>query len=86
MADRLAAAGAGRTCPVLPAGAVGGSYLVPYSFRRLDAFDGYQSGMPSPGYYQQLWEGGPQHAAAGSSPSRSPAGCASASSGCRRPT
>ena len=32
----------------LPAGAVGGSYLVPFSFRRLDAFDGYQSGMPSP--------------------------------------
>lgn len=49
--------------PALPEDAVGGSYLVPYSFRRLDAFDGYQSGMPSPEYYQQLWEGGPQHAA-----------------------
>ena len=40
------------------------SYLVPYSFRRLDAFDGYQSGMPSPAYYQKLWELGPRGAAA----------------------
>ena len=51
--------------PGLPEGAAGGSYLVPYSFRRLDAFDGYQSGMPSPGYYQRLWEAGPQAAADG---------------------
>ena len=49
--------------PALPDGAVGGSYLVPYSFRRLDAFDGYQSGMPSPAYYQDLWDHGPQGAA-----------------------
>jgi len=49
--------------PELPVDAVGGSFLVPYSFRRLDAFDGYQSGMPSPGYYQELWESGPQTAA-----------------------
>ncbi|RZU76655.1 hypothetical protein EV384_5322 [Micromonospora kangleipakensis] len=49
--------------PGMPNGATGGSYLVPYSFRRLDAFDGYQSGMPSPDYYQQLWDAGP-HAAA----------------------
>ncbi|WP_194897260.1 DUF5682 family protein [Catenulispora pinisilvae] len=39
------------------------SYLVPYSFKRLDAFDGYQSGMPSPGYYQRLWDLGPRAAA-----------------------
>jgi hypothetical protein len=45
--------------PAFPPGAVGGSYLVPFSFRRLDAFDGYQSGMPSPRYYQRLWEAGP---------------------------
>ncbi|WP_432988607.1 DUF5682 family protein [Dactylosporangium sp. CA-233914] len=51
--------------PQVPAGAVGGSYLVPYSFRRLDAFDGYQSGMPSPEYYQRLWESGPRRAAEG---------------------
>ncbi|WP_327106109.1 DUF5682 family protein [Nonomuraea glycinis] len=49
--------------PRPPSDAAVGSYLVPYSFRRLDAFDGYQSGMPSPGYYQQLWESGPAEAA-----------------------
>ncbi|MFI5497036.1 DUF5682 family protein [Actinoplanes sp. NPDC051859] len=49
--------------PALLADAVGGSYLVPFSFRRLDAFDGYQSGMPSPEYYQQVWEAGPETAA-----------------------
>nr|WP_062331665.1 DUF5682 family protein [Herbidospora sakaeratensis] len=49
--------------PEPPGGAVVGSYLVPYSFRRLDAFDGYQSGMPSPAYYQHLWESGPREAA-----------------------
>ncbi|MFF2542555.1 DUF5682 family protein [Kitasatospora sp. NPDC058063] len=52
--------------PALPAprpGAVSGSYLVPYSFRQLDAFAGYQSGMPSPAYYQRLWEDGPEAAA-----------------------
>ena len=51
--------------PALPEGALGGSYLVPYSFRRLDSFDGYQSGMPSPAYYQALWERGPEGAAQG---------------------
>ncbi|GIF25655.1 hypothetical protein BJ973_003933 [Actinoplanes tereljensis] len=49
--------------PAMPDGAIGGSFLVPYSFRRLDAFDGYQSGMPSPGYYQELWESGVDGAA-----------------------
>ena len=48
--------------PQFPEGAVGGSYLVPFSFRRLDAFDGYQSGMPSPRYYQRLWEAGTEAA------------------------
>ncbi|MFG1809566.1 DUF5682 family protein [Streptomyces sp. NPDC049040] len=51
--------------PDPPEGALGGSFLVPYSFRKLDAFGGYQSGMPSPGYYQLLWEQGPQEAAHG---------------------
>jgi hypothetical protein len=50
--------------PDMPDRAIGGSFLVPYSFRRLDAFDGYQSGMPSPGYYQELWESGVEGAAA----------------------
>lgn len=48
--------------PAFPEGSVGGSYLVPFSFRRLDAFDGYQSGMPSPHYYQRLWEAGAEAA------------------------
>lgn len=39
------------------------TFLVPYSYRRLDAFTGYQSGMPSPEYYRQLWEAGPEAAA-----------------------
>ncbi|MFE6334554.1 DUF5682 family protein [Streptomyces sp. NPDC057798] len=51
--------------PEPPEGALGGSFLVPYSFRQLDAFAGYQSGMPSPGYYQRLWEQGPRDAAQG---------------------
>lgn len=40
-----------------------GSFLVPYSFKRLDAFTGYASGMPSPAYYQWLWQGGHDYAA-----------------------
>ncbi|MEV5986959.1 DUF5682 family protein [Streptomyces sp. NPDC052051] len=51
--------------PRPPEGALGGSFLVPYSFRQLDAFAGYRSGMPSPGYYQHLWEAGPRAAAQG---------------------
>jgi hypothetical protein len=62
------AAHAGPSWPEIPRppdGSVAGSYLVPYSFRRLDAFSGYQSGMPSPEYYQRLWEQGPEAAADG---------------------
>ena len=44
--------------PVGRAGRVATSYLVPYSFKRLDAFAGYQSGMPSPAYYQDVWAHG----------------------------
>ncbi len=39
-----------------------GSFLVPYTFKRLDSFTGYASGMPSPAYYQWLWQGGAEHA------------------------
>lgn len=39
-----------------------GSFLVPYSFKRLDAFQGYASGMSSPLYYQWAWEHGVQAA------------------------
>lgn len=35
-----------------------GSYLVPYTFKRLDSFTGYASGMPSPYFYQLVWEKG----------------------------
>ncbi|MFI5909420.1 DUF5682 family protein [Dactylosporangium sp. NPDC051541] len=63
--EGAAGGGSWPETPMLPAGAVGGSYLVPYSFRRLDAFAGYQSGMPSPEYYQRLWESGPDRAAEG---------------------
>ena len=69
----LAAAGGEHTdWPTVPAPEpapdgtvpIASSFLVPYSFRRLDAFTGYQSGMPSPEYYQRLWESGPEAAAA----------------------
>lgn len=53
----------GTEWPEVPERDRGASYLVPYSHARLDAFTGYQSGMPSPGYYQQVWENGPQRAA-----------------------
>ncbi|SDF34385.1 hypothetical protein SAMN05216553_101179 [Lentzea fradiae] len=49
--------------PEVPERERGASYLVPYSHARLDSFTGYQSGMPSPGYYQQVWETGPRQAA-----------------------
>ncbi|WP_329088884.1 DUF5682 family protein [Actinomadura citrea] len=63
--EALAASGgaAWPRVPEQPGDATGGSFLVPYSFRRLDAFTGYQSGMPSPEYYQRLWEDGPDAAA-----------------------
>lgn len=32
------------------------AWLIRYSFERLDALNGYASGMPSPGYYQQVWD------------------------------
>lgn len=49
--------------PGPPEGVTVGSFLVPYSFKRLDSFAGYQSGMPSPEYYQRLWDDGAAAAA-----------------------
>jgi hypothetical protein len=46
-----------------PAEARVGSYLVPFSFKRLDSFAGYASGMPSPAFYQAVWDDGPARAA-----------------------
>jgi uncharacterized protein DUF5682 len=57
----LAASGSARW-PEVPR-AAGASYLVPYSHKRLDSFTGYQSGMPSPGYYQRVWSDGVASAA-----------------------
>ena len=47
----------------VPEGARVGSYLVPFSFKRLDSFAGYASGMPSPAFHQVVWEKGPDEAA-----------------------
>jgi hypothetical protein len=44
--------------PHLEPGARTGSYVVPWSFERLDSFHGYAAGMPSPGWYQSLWDRG----------------------------
>ncbi|ULR49005.1 DUF5682 family protein [Streptomyces deccanensis] len=64
---RGAVAGAPRwpEVPGAAEGALTGSYLVPYSFRQLDSFAGYESGMPSPGYYQRVWDDGVEAAADG---------------------
>ncbi|MFJ5707360.1 DUF5682 family protein [Streptomyces sp. NPDC093105] len=64
---RLADAGPGGAAewpavPAPPEGSLSGSHLVPYSFRQLDSFAGYESGMPSPAYHQWLWEDGPEAA------------------------
>ncbi|ATB30727.1 hypothetical protein MEBOL_004188 [Melittangium boletus DSM 14713] len=48
----------GALFPSAPADASARSYLVPYSFRRLDSFAGYESGMPSPAFYQAVWDEG----------------------------
>jgi Family of unknown function (DUF5682) len=49
--------------PPLAVGSTAETYLVPYSYHRLDAFTGYQSGMPSPSYYEALYYDGPELAA-----------------------
>ncbi len=41
---------------VLPEGFERGIALTPYSFERLDSLSGYDSGMPNPGFYQQVWQ------------------------------
>ncbi|MBL0192841.1 MAG: hypothetical protein IPQ09_01230 [Myxococcales bacterium] len=58
-------AGAGSARPVapVPSEARIGTYLVPFSFRRLDSFAGYASGMPQPAFYQAVWERGADDAA-----------------------
>jgi len=51
-------AGAAEPATPPPAALRHGSFLVPYTFKRLDAFTGYASGMPSPAYYQWVWTHG----------------------------
>ncbi len=38
------------------------SYLVPWSYHRLDSFTGYESGMPSPAFYDAVYALGPEAA------------------------
>src|SRR6185369_2856269 len=35
-----------------------GCYLVPFEFRQVDALGGYAAGLPSPMYYQWVWQHG----------------------------
>ena len=44
--------------PALPEEARADAYLVPYAYQRMDSFTGYQSGMPSPAWYDSLWKHG----------------------------
>lgn len=54
----LAADGNQPDTPQPPIDSHVGSYLVPYSYTRLDRFTGYSSGMPSPAYYEQVFAAG----------------------------
>lgn len=47
--------------PILP-GAVTGSYLTPYSEKRLDVLAGYLSGMPAPVWQHWCWQYGQEQA------------------------
>ncbi|MBT9583486.1 hypothetical protein IV102_09050 [bacterium] len=49
--------------PTLEAASEASTCLVPFSFGRLDSFRGYAAGMPSPLYYQRVWESGLEQAA-----------------------
>ncbi len=49
--------------PAPPPGSRVGSYLVPYSFHRLDSFTGYESGMPSPAFQDLSFREGTERAA-----------------------
>jgi len=49
--------------PSPPEGSRVGSYLVAFSFHRLDSFTGYESGMPSPAYQDASFRDGPERAA-----------------------
>ena len=48
--------GADAPQPATPSGKRIGNWLIRYSFDRLDGLSGYAAGMPSPAYYQWIWE------------------------------
>jgi hypothetical protein len=52
----------GATWPAPPELPGARSYLVPWSYHRLDSFTGYESGMPSPGFYDAVYSLGPEAA------------------------
>jgi hypothetical protein len=43
------------SAPAPPSTAIG-NWLLRYSFDQLDALNGYAAGMPSPAYYQRIWD------------------------------
>lgn len=52
----LVEAGAKRPKPIDLADDEAGTWIMRYSFNRLDSYAGYESGMPSPAYYDRLWQ------------------------------
>jgi hypothetical protein len=53
--------GPSRSEPEVPQPAddhAAGCYLVPFEFRQVDALGGYAAGLPSPMYYQWVWQHG----------------------------
>jgi Family of unknown function (DUF5682) len=53
-----AADGAQPDLPTPPRGVRAASFLTPFSYPQLDRFKGYASGMPSPGYYGEVYARG----------------------------
>ena len=49
----------GEGAPLALAEDEAGTWLMRYSFDQLDALSGYASGMPSPAYYDRIWQAGP---------------------------
>ena len=50
------ATAAAKVAKASAAAAAPNAWLIRYSFEQLDALNGYSAGMPSPGYYQRVWE------------------------------
>nr|WP_240457091.1 DUF5682 family protein [Acidovorax sp. 1608163] len=65
------ATAAAKVAKASAAAAAPSAWLIRYSFEQLDALNGYSAGMPSPGYYQRLWEALNRSESDGSAPSAS---------------